>query len=101
MKREWPSHFPSVITVNFARSDQPGLFYCRLGHLVEFAAPGEDVEVAWLGGSRKKVTGSRFALPHLAALLARLLSCCPNLWPLRARLCSITWPRLYKKYERV
>ncbi len=85
LKREWPGHFPSVITVNFARADQPASFYCKLGHLVEFAAPGEDLDVAWLGGSRKKVTGSSFAVPHLAAWLARLLSCCPNLSPVHAK----------------
>lgn len=85
MKREWPGHFPSVITVNFARSEQlEGLFY-RPGHLVEFAARGQDIEVAWLKGARKKVTGSSFAAPHLTALLARLLSCWPDTSPVQAK----------------
>jgi len=85
MKREWPGHFPSVLTVNFTRSPEVTAFYCRLGHLVEFAARGQDIEVAWLGGGRKRVTGSSFAAPHLAALLARLLSCCPDLTPVQAK----------------
>jgi len=85
MKREWPGHFPSVLTVNFARVADAMNFYCRLGQLVEFAARGQDVEVAWLGGGRKRVTGSSFAAPHLAALLARILSRCPGLTPVQVK----------------
>ncbi len=85
MKREWPGHFPTVIAVNFADYPQPDAFFWRPGHLVEFAARGLDVEVAWLGGALKKVTGSSFAAPHVAGLLARLISCCPGLVPLHAK----------------
>ena len=84
-KREWPGHFPNVITVTFTRCAEPMSFFCRRGHLVEFAASGQDIEVAWIGGGCKQVTGSSFAAPHLAALLARLLSCCPTLTPLHAK----------------
>jgi subtilisin len=84
-RREWPGHFPTVLTVNFAPVDEPHVFYYRPGHLVEFAARGQDVVVPWLGGSLKKVTGSSFAAPHLAGLLARLLSVCPDLPPLQAK----------------
>lgn len=84
MKREWPGHFPSVITVNFAQTDSE-TFYYRPGQLVEFAARGDDLDVPWCGGGRKKVTGSSFAVPHVAGLLARLLSLCPQLPPLEAK----------------
>lgn len=81
---EWPGHFPSVITVNMGRVE--GLeFYYRRGHLVEFVAPGQSVEVAWMGGAHKNVTGSSYAAPHVAALLARLLSVFPELPPLEAK----------------
>jgi subtilisin len=85
MKREWPGHFPSVITVNATDCAEPEMFFCRLGQLVEFAARGQDVDVPWREGSRKKVTGSSFATPHISALLARLLSCRPSLTPLQAK----------------
>jgi subtilisin len=85
LKREWPGHFPSVITVQSAGCAQAEVFFCRLGHLVEFAARGQNVDVAWLEGGRKKVTGSSFATPHVSALLARLLSCSPSLTPLQAK----------------
>jgi subtilisin family serine protease len=104
MKREWPGHFPTVITVNFGaagtgkspedgsrgRSPHPAeqvndeLLY-RSGNLVEFIAPGQDIVVAWLAGAIKKVTGSSFAAPHVAGLLARLISGCPALSPLHTK----------------
>ena len=84
-KREWPGYFPTVITVNFTRADGLETFYYRPGTLVEFAARGQDSEVAWLGGGQKKVTGSSFAVPHVAGLLARLISRCPTLSPPQAK----------------
>jgi hypothetical protein len=77
--------FSNCADRNFANCPDPEVFYCRRGNLVEFAAHGQDLEVAWLGGSKKRVTGSSFAAPHLAGLLARLLSYCPNLSPLLAK----------------
>jgi len=85
LKREWPGHFPSVTTVSFTHCADAEHFYCRLGQLVEFAARGQDIEVAWTGGGQKKVTGSSFAVPHVSALLARLLSGWPTLTPLQAK----------------
>jgi subtilisin len=85
LKREWPGHFPSVITVNFARTANPEAFFYRSGQLVEFAARGDDLDVPWCDGRRKKVTGSSFAVPHVAGMLARLLSFCPDLPPLEAK----------------
>lgn len=84
-KREWPGHFPSVVSVNFASCEQPDALFWEPGHLVEFAARGRDIEVAWAGDGIKKVTGSSFAAPHVAGLLARLISRCPDITPLHAK----------------
>jgi subtilisin family serine protease len=49
-KPEWPGYFPSVVTVNMARtSDMSALFY-KPGHLVEFAACGVNVRLPWNRG---------------------------------------------------
>lgn len=84
-RREWPGHFPTVITVNSTDCARPDAFFRRPNHLVEFAARGQNVEVAWMGGVCKKVTGSSFAAAHLSGLLARLISCCPVLSTLEAK----------------
>jgi subtilisin family serine protease len=85
LKREWPGHFPTVITVYFSDCEKPDQFFYRPGSLVEFAARGQDIEVPWLGGGQKKVTGSSFSAPHITGLLARLLSRLPDLSPLQAK----------------
>jgi subtilisin len=85
MKREWPGHFSSVITVNFASTATPETLYYRPGHLVEFVARGQDIDVPWLGGAKKKVTGSSFSAPHVTGLLARLISRCPSVSPVQAK----------------
>jgi subtilisin len=82
---EWPGFFTSVLTVNMARTEQDGEIFYRPGHLVEFAARGVDVEVPWAGGGIKKVTGSSFAAPRLAGMLACLLSEVPQISPLQAK----------------
>lgn len=78
-KVEWPGHFPTAITVNMARTDEPDAFYYRSGRLVEFAAAGENVPVAWRDGGRKEVTGSSYAAPVVAGMAARILSVHPEL----------------------
>jgi subtilisin family serine protease len=80
---EWPAHFTSVISVNMARTESDHFFY-RERSLVEFAARGENVEVAWLGGRTRIETGSSFAAPRVTGLLARLLSVAPGLPPAHA-----------------
>jgi subtilisin family serine protease len=82
---EWPGFFPSVITVNMAKVSSEHEFFRVPGNLVEFAAGGVDVEVAWRAKQMRRVSGSSFAAPRLAALLARLLSMFGTLHPLEAK----------------
>src|SRR6266436_4368436 len=82
---EWPGYFPSVVTVNMARSEDDHSFFYKPGHLVEFAARGVDVTLPWNHHSTKEVTGSSFAAPIMSALLARLISEMPGLAPLEAK----------------
>lgn len=94
-RQEWPGHFPSVITANHAAAESSQMFHFRRGGLVEFLAQGQDLEVPWLDGARKKVTGSSFACATMTGLLARLLSQYPELPPLQAKSClreaAIPW----------
>lgn len=83
---EWPAEFTSVIAVNMARNASPTDLFHRTGSLIEFAANGVDVNVAWLDRSYRLMTGSSFAAPHVTAMLAALLSEVPALTPLQAKL---------------
>jgi subtilisin family serine protease len=86
---EWPGYFPTAIVVNMAKTESDDVFFRwdvppqgDFGqHLVEFAARGVDVELPWNHGQTVTRTGSSFAAPHVAALLARLLSIYPSLKP--------------------
>ena len=83
---EWPGHFPSVITVNMARSpDEWDKFYYKPGALVEFAARGCNVRLPWKDGRVLEQTGSSFAAPRVAGLVARMLSVYPDLSPLEVK----------------
>ena len=85
-KLEWPGHFTSVITVNMLAAPQDDRLYLNQGSsLVEFAAQGVNVRVPWKGGLTIETTGSSFAAPRAAGLLARLLSARPGLRPLQAK----------------
>jgi subtilisin len=82
---EWPAYFPSVVAVNMMQTDDDQIFCYQRGTLVEFAAKGVNVKVPWVGSQEKVVTGSSFAAPRLAALLARLLSVYPDIAPIQAK----------------
>ena len=84
-RAEWPGSFSSVLTVNMARTADDAEIFYKPGTLVEFAARGVDVEVAWRDGLVKKVSGSSFAAPRVAGMLARLLSENPGIRPLEAK----------------
>jgi subtilisin len=85
-KPEWPGDFASVITVNMLDTPQRDMIFRNpAGTLVEFAALGVNVTVPWKGGIRREATGSSFAAPRAAGLLARMLSIFPNTSPLQAK----------------
>lgn len=77
---EWPSHFASVIGVDLAETDSDALFF-RPDHLVGYSAKGENVEVAWIGGGVQYQTGTSFAAPRVAGMIARILSVFPEIRP--------------------
>lgn len=77
---EWPSHFASVLAVDLAETRSDALFF-RPDHLVGYAARGENVEVAWIGGGVQMQTGTSFAAPRVAGIVARILSVFPGIRP--------------------
>jgi subtilisin family serine protease len=85
---ELPGFFPSVITVNMARTLAKNFFLRwdvtrggKVQHLVEFAARGVDLEIPWKNHRVVRNSGSSFAAPHVTGLLACLLSVYPGIKP--------------------
>lgn len=81
----YPSQYASVFSVAaHDRHDPFGIDY-NPRPPVEFGAPGIDVTVAWKGGGTIVTTGNSFAAPHVAGLIARLLSKHPGLTPFHVK----------------
>jgi subtilisin len=85
LRPEWPGYFPTVITVNMARTGDESRLWYKPGSLVEFAARGVNIDVIWRDGLKKNVTGSSYAAPRVTGLLARMLSENRGISPLQAK----------------
>ncbi len=81
----YPSQFSSVISVASSGDRDPFTIAYNPAPPVEFGAPGVDLDVAWLGGSTIRASGNSFACPHVAGLVARLLSKHPGLTPFQVK----------------
>jgi subtilisin len=81
----FPSQFSSVISV--AACDGTDPFRLLAGPLppADFAAPGLDLEIPWLGGGAITATGNSFAAPHVTGLVARVLSKYPAMTPYQVK----------------
>ncbi|MER5198196.1 S8 family peptidase [Streptomyces sp. NPDC002755] len=70
----FPWRFASVISVGSHAEADPEMHLYNPRPPVEFFAPGQNVEVAWLGGTTIRTTGNSFATPYVTGLCARVLS---------------------------
>jgi subtilisin family serine protease len=77
----YPSLFSSVFSVAAHAEPDPWRFYYNPSPPVEFGAWGVNVPIAWKDGGRTVATGNSFAAPHIAALVALVLSKHPGLTP--------------------
>lgn len=75
----FPSLYASVISVAAHDVPDPYCYYYNPRPPVEFGAHGIDVRVAWLGGKWITSTGNSYACPHIAGLVAKILSKHPGL----------------------
>jgi subtilisin len=81
----YPADYASVFSVAARPGSDPFSFDYNPDPPVEFGAPGIDVDVAWKGGGRVRVTGNSFAAPHLTGLIARILSLHRGLTPFQMK----------------
>jgi subtilisin family serine protease len=75
----YPWRFSSVVSVGSHELTDPMAWFYNPSPPVEFFARGVEVDVAWLGGGRLRVTGNSFATPHMAGICALIRSKHPEL----------------------
>ena len=81
----YPSEFSSVFSVAARQDVAPDSIAYNTSPPVEFGALGIDVEVAWAGGGTIEASGNSFATPHVAGLVAAILSKHPGLPPFQMK----------------
>jgi len=81
----YPSLFSSVFSVAAHGEPEPERIYYNPSPPVEFGAWGVDVPIAWKDGGTTVATGNSFAAPHVAGLVARILSKHPGLTPFEVK----------------
>ncbi len=81
----YPSQYAAVLSVAARPGADPFDFDYNPHPPVEFGAPGVDLEVPWTKGRTIRATGNSFACPHIAGLVARLLSKHPGLTPFQVK----------------
>ncbi|HEX5395672.1 MAG TPA: S8 family serine peptidase [Candidatus Limnocylindria bacterium] len=81
----YPSLFASVISVAGHAEPDPLRFYYNPAPPVEFGAWGVDVPIAWKDGAEIVATGNSFAAPHIAGLVALIVSKHPGLTPFEVK----------------
>jgi subtilisin len=81
----WPSLFAAVVSVAAHDLRDPDVWFYNPRPPVEFGAYGLDVDVAWRGGGRMRVTGNSFAAPHIAGIAARIRAAHPGISPFETK----------------
>jgi subtilisin family serine protease len=81
----YPSLFSSVLSVAAHDEPDPMRLYYNPSPPVEFGAWGVDVPMAWKDGGSTVATGNSFAAPHVAAMVALILSKHPGLTPFEVK----------------
>jgi subtilisin len=81
----YPSEYAAVFSVAAHDRHDPFGFDYNPSPPVEFGAPGIDIEVAWTGRKTVVASGNSFAAPHIAGLIARILSKHPGLMPFQMK----------------
>jgi subtilisin len=81
----YPSLFSSVFSIAAHPEPDPWRLYYNPSPPVEFGAWGVDVPIAWKDGGSTVATGNSFAAPHVAGMVALILSKHPGLTPFEVK----------------
>jgi subtilisin len=81
----YPSLFAAVVSVAAHDVRDPDVWFYNPDPPVEFGAYGLDVDVAWRGGGRLRVTGNSFAAPHVAGVATLIRASHPGISPFETK----------------
>jgi subtilisin family serine protease len=81
----YPSLFAAVVSVAAHDIRDPDVWFYNPAPPVEFGAYGLDVDVAWRGGGRMRVTGNSFAAPHIAGIATLIRARHPGISPFETK----------------
>jgi len=81
----FPAEFTSVVSVDRAKFATPDELRYVPGKVIEFVGHGDDVVVAAPGGMHTTKTGTSFATPAVAGIVAKLLGAYPELRPFQVK----------------
>jgi len=87
----YPAQYSSVFSVAARAGSDPMHFDYNPSPPVEFGAPGISLDVAWLDHTTIAATGNSFSAPHIAGLVALILSKHPGMTPfaMKTVLCAL------------
>ncbi len=81
----YPSLFAAVVSVAAHDVRDSDVWFYNPAPPVEFGAYGLDVDVAWRGGGRMRVTGNSFAAPHIAGIATLIRARHPGISPFETK----------------
>lgn len=71
---ESPSSAEKVVSVGASTKEDKRASFSNYGNCVSVYAPGHEITGAWLNGSTRTISGTSMASPHVAGVIAALLS---------------------------
>ncbi|MDQ0417745.1 subtilisin [Croceifilum oryzae] len=70
---DYPARFPETIAVMSVSMDNGISSFSNRGKGVDVAAPGEKIPSAWLNQTKKEMSGTSMAVPHVSGIVALIL----------------------------